>query len=249
MKLGEVFTDAEVVRLYHRRPPYPEEVFGILHRLLVPPRTILDAGAGTGALARGMAAFAQRVDAVEPSQAMVAEGRRLTSSEQRIRWIVGRAEDAQLAPPYGLITCGASLHWMDAAVVLPRFRDTLAPGARLAIVDTENVHGAYHQDVLAVIRKYSEMEDHADTKDLIAALEAAGKLEIEGEERTSAVAFEQSVDEYLEYLHSTSTLARVRLGSRSKAFDTEIRAVLARHGVDRVRYGVVGFVAWGRPQS
>jgi SAM-dependent methyltransferase len=71
MSLGEVFTDATVARLYERRPPYPEGVFTTLARRLVAPRTVLDAGAGTGALARRMT-FAERVDAIEPSAAMVA---------------------------------------------------------------------------------------------------------------------------------------------------------------------------------
>jgi predicted RNA methylase len=102
MSLGEVFTDATVARLYERRPPYPEGVFTALARRLVAPRTVLDAGAGTGALARRMT-FAERVDAIEPSAAMVAAGRQLPGgADARIRWIEGRAEEARLEPPYGL---------------------------------------------------------------------------------------------------------------------------------------------------
>ena len=77
MRLGEVFTDPLVARLYERRPPYPEGVFAALARRLVAPRSVLDAGAGTGALARKMSSFAERIDAIEPSAAMIAEGRRL----------------------------------------------------------------------------------------------------------------------------------------------------------------------------
>jgi hypothetical protein len=61
------------------------------------------------------------------------------------------------------------------------------------------------------------------------------------------VPFEQSIDDYIEMLHSTSTLARIRLGDRASRFDADIRAVFARHGLDRLRYGVVGVVIWGRP--
>ena len=52
LKLGESFTDPEVAALYRHRPPYSPEIFAILERLLVEPRMILDAGAGTGAPAR-----------------------------------------------------------------------------------------------------------------------------------------------------------------------------------------------------
>src|SRR6266540_804240 len=77
VSLGRVFTDPTVARLYERRPPYPEGVFAALARRLVVPRHVLDAGAGTGALARRMASFAERIDAVEPSAEMLAAGRQL----------------------------------------------------------------------------------------------------------------------------------------------------------------------------
>ena len=208
MKLGEIFSDTEVARVYSYRAPYPDPVFALLRRLLVEPRNVLDAGAGTGALARGMLSFAARVDAMDPSEAMIAAGRRLPGGhDPRIRWIVARAEDAPLSPPYGLITCGASLHWMDSDVVLVRFRDALAPGAVVAIVDTENIHGPYRDDVLAVIREYSEIEHHTDMKDLVEGLRTSGRLAVEGEERTEPLPHEQSVEDYIRSLHSTSTLA------------------------------------------
>jgi predicted TPR repeat methyltransferase len=86
--LAEVFADRVVARLYERRPPYPEGVFTALARRLAAPRIVLDAGAGTGALARRMTAFAERIDAIEPSAAMIAEGRCLPGgSDPRIRWL------------------------------------------------------------------------------------------------------------------------------------------------------------------
>src|SRR6266508_2879335 len=163
MTLGGVFAEAEVARLYRHRAPYPDGVFSILRRLLVAPRSVLDVGAGTGALARPVLAFAERVDAVDPSAAMIDEGRHLPGGDdRRLHWVVGRAEDAHLSAPYGLITAGASLHWLDLDAALPRLRDALAPGAVVAIADTENVHGPYHAEVLAVIREHSELEHHAE---------------------------------------------------------------------------------------
>lgn len=71
MTLGAVFSDREVARLYRHRAPYPGEVLATLRGLLMTPRTILDVGTGTGALARPMLDFAERVDAVDPSAAMI----------------------------------------------------------------------------------------------------------------------------------------------------------------------------------
>lgn len=43
-------------------------------------------------------------------------GRWLAGGDAKnLRWIVGRAEDAPLNPPYDLTTAGESLHWMAAA--------------------------------------------------------------------------------------------------------------------------------------
>lgn len=248
-ELGSVFADEEVARLYRYRTPYPDDVIDILRKLIVDPRVVLDAGAGTGAIARRIAPFVERIDAVDPSHAMLQAGRALPGGDDpRIRWIEGRAEDAALNGPYGLITCGASLHWMPTDVVLPHFRDVLAPGAFLAIADTEYLHGPYRDEVRAVIREHSEVEHHRETKDHVADLRAEGRFELLGDERTPPVPFEQSVDEYIEMLHSTSTLARIRLGARAAVFDKKLRGIFARHGLDRVRYEVVGLVWWGRPR-
>lgn len=246
--LGAVFSDDEVARLYRHRAPYPGAVLETLRGLLVAPRTILDIGAGTGALARYMASFAERVDAVDPSEAMIREGQRLPGgADERLNWMATRLEDAPLSPPYGLITAGASLHWLDLDVALPRLRDALSPGAVMAVADTNIAHGPYRPELLAIIRAYSEVENHTETPDLMENLHAAGRFAIEGRHRTEPMPFEQSIDDYLGMLHSTSTLARVRLGDRTPSFDADIRALFERHDLEVVRFDVVGLVVWGRP--
>jgi SAM-dependent methyltransferase len=252
MNLGRVFRDAEVARAYRRRAPYPAETFTILERLLVEPRTVLDAGAGTGSLARPMAAVARRVDALDPSVAMIAEGRALPGGDDpRLRWIVGSAEDAALDPPYGLITAGSSIHWMDPARVMPRFAAALAPGARLAILETDD--GTRRDEdhplpeLIEIIKRYSEVRHHVDNPETVAALEAGGWFVREGEERTSEITVRRTVEEYLEYLHSTSTLARVRLGERADRFDDEVRRLFAAKGLETLERQVAGAVIWGRP--
>ena len=224
-------------------------MFTILERLVVEPRVVLDAGAGTGALARSLPRSIVRIDAVDPSAAMIARGRALPGGDDpRIRWIKGRAEDAPMSPPYGLIVAGASLHWMQHDVVLPRFRDALAPGARLAIVDTETTHtGAWRPEMLAIIRSYSPVVHHDETHEVVARAVEQGLMVLEGEVRTDPHPFDQSVDDYLRLLGSTSTLSRVTLGPRARAFEAECRELFARHQLQRIVSHVVGYVAWGTP--
>lgn len=248
MTLGQVFADAEVARAYRVRPPYPKETFAILGSLLVEPRTVLDAGAGSGALAREMLAFAKSVDAIDPSAAMITAGRALPHGDDpRLHWILGTAEEAPLGRQYGLITAGASIHWMDAERVMPRFAAALAPGAKLAIVDQD--FGPHPlPSMIDIVTRYSEEAHHRELPEIIHDLESSGRFVREGERRTTAVTLRRTLDEYLEYLHSTSTLARIRLGDRSDAFDAEVRELFARQGMDAIEREYWAVVVWGRPQ-
>lgn len=247
--LAAVWTAPDAARAYRNRPAYPPPVFEILRRLIVAPRTILDAGCGTGALTRHMTDFAARVDAVDPSPAMLDEAKGLPGgNDSRIRWIVGPAETAPLDPPYGLITTGQSLHWMDHEVVMPRFRAALAPGGRLAATDIDWEYAPeWRDELVAIIKRYSEARPKPLGDDLFGGLVALRLFERSGFQRTSQVPVEQSVDEFVGALQSTSTLSRVILGERTDLLAGEVRALFARLGLDRVRFAVAGNVVWGRP--
>jgi SAM-dependent methyltransferase len=246
--LATVWKEPDVARVYRYRPPYPPQVFEILRRLIVEPRVVLDAGCGTGALTRHLAVFASRVDAIDPAAAMIEEGRRLPGGDNaRIHWTVGSAETAPLEPPYGLITTGQSLHWMDHAVVMPRFHDALAPGGRLAALDIEWDYPATWRDkLIGIIERYSPARP-SSFFDIFGDLQRRGLFERHGYQRTSAISFEQSVDDLVLALHSTSSLSRVTLGERTDAFAGEVRALFAGLGIDRVGFPVSGNLVWGRP--
>jgi SAM-dependent methyltransferase len=253
MKLSEVFTDAEVARLYRHRPTHPRETFEILAELMVEPHVVLDVGAGTGAVARNMLPYATRVDAVDPSRAMIAEGRRLPGGDDpRLRWIVGPAESAPLDPPYGLITAGTSLHWMDLGRVMPRFASALAPGGRLAVLEVSEISVGptpWNDAATDIIKRYSELKaDHVDSfAAVLAELERRGAFVREGDQLTAPTRVTLTVADWLEWMHSTSTLARVRLGERSAAFDADMRALFAGLGTSVFEFDIKGRIVWGRP--
>jgi SAM-dependent methyltransferase len=247
-RLGAVWKEPDVARIYRYRPAYPAPVFDILRSLIVEPRAVLDAGCGTGGLTRQMTAFAAHIDAVDQSAAMIEEAQRLPGGrDPRINWIVGSAETAPLDPPYGLITTGQSLHWMDHDVVMPRFRDALAPGGRVVATDIEwDYPPAWRDELTAIIRRYSPVTKPF-VADLFGDLAQRGLFERSGFQRTSLGPVDMSIDEFVNALQSTSTLSRVTLGERTDAFCDEVRALFARRGEDRVRFAVAGNVVWGRP--
>jgi SAM-dependent methyltransferase len=149
-------------------------VFDVLVGLIAAePRAVLDLGCGTGNVARPLAPLVDRVDAVDISAAMVEQGKRLPGGgHPGLHWIVGRAEDAPLRPPYALVTAGESLHWMDWDVVLPRMHDALTPGGSLAIVVVSMSSwagdGAWGQEVVELIKRYNTAREWTPGFSLVA---------------------------------------------------------------------------------
>lgn len=246
---GRAFADPAVARLYRLRRTYPPETHDIVRALIKgEPRIVLDAGAGTGELARALAQHVERVDAVEPSAAMIEAGRAEPGGiDARIRWIQGTAEDASLEGPYALIVCGQSMHWMDWEVVYPRFRGVLRPDAVLALLDVQEAP-LWGDALRAIIARYSAIR-RTVTRELSLPLEEEqrGLFKATGERRTAPVVVRQRKEDYIASHHAMSGLATRRIGAdRAAAFDAELREMLAPYGAT-LDIEVTGYVVWGRP--
>lgn len=248
---GAQFQDQSVVAAYRFRPPYPDEVFSILAGLISDqPRIVLDAGCGDGAIARHLVEQVERIDAVDLSRAMIEQGKRLPDGNHlRLRWICAPMEDAPLDPPYALITAGASLHWMDWQVVLPRFRQALTPRGMLAIIYDETLPLPWDEPLRSLIRRYSTNQKF-QPYDTIEELERRGLFTKVGEQRTAPVPFTQSIDDYIESFHARNGFSRERM-SREDAdgFDAEVKALLAGYcPTGEVTLQITALVAWGKPR-
>jgi SAM-dependent methyltransferase len=246
---AQAFGAESVARVYRLRLPFPDETFAILADLAGdPPRRVLDVGTGNGKVARPLAARVDHVDALDISEAMIAEGRRLPGGDSpNLTWILGRAEDAPLHPPYALVTASSSLHWMDWHVVLPRFARALTPNGMLALPHTGRAPVPWDDDLKEIRRRYSAARDHRNI-DLIQALEQRGLFRKEGERQTALVPFTQSLDDYVESFHSYSAYSRERLTpEQATAMDAEIRALVRRYTGDAVELQLVATVIWGKP--
>jgi SAM-dependent methyltransferase len=117
--------------VYERaRPTYPDEVID----WLLPPgaRRVLDLGAGTGKLTRGLAARGLDVTAVEPSAGMREQ---FASVLPGVTVLDGQAERI----PVGDVTVDAVLvaqawHWVDGPRAVPEVARVLAPGGCLGLI-------------------------------------------------------------------------------------------------------------------
>jgi SAM-dependent methyltransferase len=247
-KYASAFQERDVAVAYQYRPPYPAAAIALLADLITEmPRRVLDVGCGTGFIARHLAELVDHVDALDVSPAMIEEGRRLPNGDHpRLTWIVGRAEDAPLSPPYGLITAGDSLHWLAWEVALPRFAQLLAPGGWLAIVQNVQLSVPWSAELLPIIQRYSISEKYQPI-DIVAELERRGLFRKHGQTRTEPVAFTQSIDEYIESFHGRASFARPRMAADATAFDAEVRRLVALFSPHSVELLSVADIAWGTP--
>ena len=244
------FADPSVVAAYHLRPPYLDEVFDVLANLIKDdPRTVLDAGTGTGEIARPLATRADRVDAVDPSGEMIAKGRLLPGGDaSNLRWLHGTMEAIVLSPTYSLIVTAASLHWMDWDVVLPRFRDLLTPRGVLAIVEDRGSAPPWAAPLGEFIAAFSTNRTYRPY-DIILELEARGLFRRLGRHQTPESAFRQSVEDYVESFHARNGFSRDRmLPGRAAAFDRDFRSLVTPFAPD----GIITLhrtneIVWGVP--
>jgi SAM-dependent methyltransferase len=109
------------------RPAYPEAAL----RWSLPPqaRAVLDLGAGTGKLTRGLLALGLRVTAVEP----LAEMRARIPPEARA--LDGTAEAIPLPDAsVDAVFAGQAFHWFDHGRALPEIVRVLRPGGTVALI-------------------------------------------------------------------------------------------------------------------
>lgn len=110
------------------RPRYPDQLVDDL--LALGARRVLDVGAGTGIASKQFADRGADVLAVEPDTRMasIAQDKGIPTEIATFeRWEpAGRRFD--------LVVFAASFHWVDPAVALPKARDVLNDGGKLALL-------------------------------------------------------------------------------------------------------------------
>ncbi|GAB3658359.1 class I SAM-dependent methyltransferase [Glycomyces tarimensis] len=111
------------------RPDYPPEALAWM--LGSDPVDVVDVGAGTGLLTRGLLAQGHRVTAVEPDRQML--DKLIASSPGLAASLCGPAERLPLPDAAAdAIVAGQAFHWFDRDRALPECRRVLRPGGVLA---------------------------------------------------------------------------------------------------------------------
>ncbi len=249
------FQDQSVVDRYHLRPAYPLETLTILGELIVDePRVVLDVGCGTGNVARPLAEYVERIDAVDLSLPMLERAKVLPGGDSaKIRWLHGRAEDVELEPPYALVTAGESLHWMEWDVVLPRLARVLTPHGMLAIAYIGHIEEQpvpWGEGYRQISQRFTNNPTYQPF-DWIGELEKRRLFQKLGECKTMPVPVRQTVEDYIAAQHARSTLSLDTMTpSQAAQFDMEMQALLLPFVQDGLlTFSVVGGITWGKPKS
>jgi SAM-dependent methyltransferase len=250
-KYASQFKDPSVAGAYRYRPKYPEALFPLITELVLGrPQKVLDVGCGTGFIARPLVSLVDRVDGVDFSAPMLEIAGSLPyGNHPHIRWIHGPVETVELDPPYGLITAGASLHWMEWPVVMPRFRGLLVPGGVVALIGETSMGDApWWPELLPIIQRFSTNRDY-QPYDTVKELTGRGLFSVLGRAEDQPVSITLSVADYVESFHARNGLSRDRMQPKTAAdFDAAISEILTPYTVKgNLRWQYRGTLLWGEP--
>jgi SAM-dependent methyltransferase len=181
---GRATSFASVADAYERaRPEYPHDAI----RWLAgdEPRDVVDLGAGTGKLTRGLVALGHRVTAVEPLPEMLEH---LRAAAPGATALLGAAEEIPLPDAYAHVVVSAqAFHWFDHARALPEIARVLRPAGCLALVwNTRDDGEAWVSELSDAIVGRESIEDG----DVLVPLRESGLF---GPVETTAFSFVQTL--------------------------------------------------------
>jgi trans-aconitate methyltransferase len=216
------------------RFPYPQELFSYLIQAygFDGTGTALDLGCGPGLLAIPLAPRFKRMVAMDPDEAMLAEARRAASSAgvRNIEFVKGSSW--QLSPELGsfrFVVMGQSFHWMDRDQVLSTLYDMLETKGGLAVVNQKRqtpaeIKSAEDETVKKFLGERRRAgtgyyEHPPDRHDVVLARSRFNMLA----PWHYSYEREQTIDEAVGFVFSTSRATKQLLGDRAAEFEAELR--------------------------
>ena len=205
------------------RPDYPEEAlrWAASELGLRPGARVLDVGAGTGKLTRGLVGLGFEVVAVEPGEPML----------EQLRLAVPRAEAIE-APAESIplpdenvqsAFAGQAFHWFDPDRALPELHRVVRPGGGLALLWNWWDERDPLQRELGEIVGYGGLEPYEDE-------ELPGQPWFRELARTVVVSRQESSPEALVgYLSTASSFLTAEPDEREEAL-REVHALASRYG-------------------
>jgi ubiquinone/menaquinone biosynthesis C-methylase UbiE len=229
---------SELADAYLDRPPYSMEALNELYRLagLKPGALVCDIGAGVAHLTIPLLEAGFKVTAVEPNDAMRANGLKRTADYTDVSWVEAGGEDTgQPDGCFDFVTFGSSFNVMDRTRALKETHRILKPGGSFACLWN-------HRDLDDPVQKHIER--------LIAEAVPSYEYGVRREDQSEVIAssglfygvqavsgrlvYTQNVERAVAAWRSHATLHR-QAGDKFEAIVDEISAYLkslGREGID-----------------
>jgi hypothetical protein len=133
-------------------------------------------------------------------------------------------------------------------IVLPRFRDLLAPGGVLAIVEQRQASRPWDSALSQVVTR-SSINRFYQPYDLIAELVGRTLFHPLGQVQTDPVAFAQPIADYVESFHARNGFSRDRMSPEAAAaFDAEAERLVRPYAQEGLlALEITGLIVWGHP--
>lgn len=146
----------ELAEAYLRRPEYAPSAISelLVHAGIKPGDAACDIGAGAAHLTLELAKFGLRVWAVEPNDAMRANGVKRTQVYPDVKWFEGVGEDTKMeSGKFDLVTFGSSFNVCDRQQALAETNRILKPGGYFACMwNHRDLDDPLQQKIEAVIK-------------------------------------------------------------------------------------------------
>jgi ubiquinone/menaquinone biosynthesis C-methylase UbiE len=229
---------AEAAPYYEFRAPYAPQALVFVRDafLLDAASKALDLGCGPGTIAIPLSRMVGHVLAIDPSEAMLAQGRLRAKETGRsnIDWVCTRAEDLVADPgTFNVVTLGQSFHWMDRDVVLRRLAPMIADGGGLALINPgrRRPQESWEEIASEVIARYlgprlRHPRTNPEPQNEPALLRSGAFSRFTA--REFSMDFERDVPSIIGYVYSMSTSPRSAFGDRIAAFERDLSAALLR---------------------
>lgn len=197
----------------------------------------LDLGCGPGTLAIPLSYTVCEVVAVDPDADMIAQGRRLAASRDRlnIQWLRSRAEDMSLGlGPFRVTTIGQAFHWMNRDEMLRKLAVLIADGGGLALVNPgkrrpqESWQPAADQIVAKFLgpRTRHAKSNPKEPEHEPAMARSEYFSDFTAHEFPSTIM--RDINSIIGCVYSTSSSARPLFGDNAKAFEAELTKAMLR---------------------
>ncbi len=215
---------------YRKRPDYAPSALQDLFQIagLKPGDTVCDIGAGVAHLTLPLAAFGCRVDAVEPNDAMRANGQERTEHLPLVNWSEGTGEaTGRPSGAYDFVTFGSSFNACDREKALAETHRLLKPGKYFTCLwNHRDLDNPVQSHIEGIIKKFIPSYGYGTRREDQTEVIASSGLFYPAQYVEGHILWEQTIEDTVEAWRSHATLHR-QAGENFANIIEEIEGFLA----------------------